>query len=308
MRRFSMAVSMMVIGMILVMPVKSAIGQTEQEDNNSSLSYSFSYTPVYQFESDLDNGGSFDLHRHYLNLSITRQISKSTTIGLGFKYELEKWNFSDLSNILGATVWDNIHRPGISFPISLSFPNYLTLNLTPAFEWSGESDFEPGKGFISGGTLSLSGPLNKDFYVGVGFGLFDQIEATSFFPIIIIKWQINDRLLLTNPFRVGPAGPAGIELVYLPADEWELGVGGSYRTYRFRLNEDNSVAEGVGQNNFIFAFLRIRRKLSKAMALDFSCGSIFNGQLSLENRNGDKLASDDYDAAPIVALTFSGEF
>jgi len=77
-------------------------------------SLSFSYTPLYQFETDLDSAGSFDVQRHLVRFGWMGSVTERLRMGLGLSYDFEKWSFSDLSRIAGATPWDTIHRPGIS--------------------------------------------------------------------------------------------------------------------------------------------------------------------------------------------------
>ena len=36
------------------------------ERDRAKTSYRFSYTLIYQFETDLDSGGNFDVRRHFL--------------------------------------------------------------------------------------------------------------------------------------------------------------------------------------------------------------------------------------------------
>ena len=272
-----------------------------------SFRYSFSYTPLYQFETDLDRGGSFDVSRHYLRFGITRPIRPNLRIGLGLSYDYEKWNFNDLSNVAGASPWSAIHRPGISLPISYSFSDNWTFGFSPTVELSGESGASTDESVTYGAVVSLAHPFTRDLYLGLGFGLFDRLEKTKVFPFILINWKINEQLRLSNPFRAGPAGPAGLELVYTP-QKWELGIGGAYRSYRFRLDDTSAVPNGVGENKFVAGFLRVQRKLGSNLTLDLAAGALFGGELSIENASGNQRGSDDYDTAPFVALTFAGTF
>ena len=81
-----------------------------------------------------------------------------------------------------------------------------------------------------------------------------------------------------------------------------------YRTYRFRLDDQSAVPDGVGENEFLVAFLRLQRKIGARMTLDLAGGALFGGELSIDNVDGDEIGSDDYDPAPFFTLTFAGEF
>ncbi len=299
----------MIIALSLTVFMEPAWGRNDGEGQSASFHYSLSYSPIYQFEADLDDGGSFDVSRHYLRLNITRSVASNLRLGLGLSYDLEKWDFKDRSSVAGATPWATLHRPGLSLPLFYTFADSWTLGVTPTIELAGESGAEFDQSLTYGGILSLAHPFGRNLYLGIGFGIFDELEETAFFPFIVIDWKINDQFRLTNPFRAGPAGPAGLELVYTPAENWELGVGGAYRSFRFRLEDENAVSNGVGENEFLVTFLRVQRKIgSSGLALDLAGGALLGGEVSVENENGDNLGSEDYDPAPFLALTIAGQF
>jgi hypothetical protein len=299
---------LMHICLSIAMLAAPARGQDENTGRAGVSGYSFSYTPIYQFETDLDRGGSFDVTRHYLRLDVVRPVNQELRLGLGLGYDLEKWDFNELPDVAGASPWDALHRPALSLPIFYTFAGSWTLGVTPTIEYSGESGADFGQSLIYGGIVSLAHPFSRDLYLGIGVGLFDELEDTSFFPFLVVKWRINEQFRVSNPFRAGPAGPAGLELVYAPTENWELGVGGAFRTYRFRLDEKNLVPDGIGENQFLVSFLRVQRKIGARLAIDLAGGALFGGELSIETEDGNEIESDDYDPSPFLALTFGGRF
>jgi hypothetical protein len=134
------------------------------------------------------------------------------------------------------------------------------------------------------------------------------LEETQFFPFMIVNWRINEWFRIANPFEAGPSGPAGLEFIYTPTQNWEVGIGGAYRSYRFRLEEDSAVSNGIAENEFLLGFLRVQRRLTEHLKLDLVCGALFEGKLTIENSHGGHVASDAYDPAPVFAATFSGQF
>ena len=78
-----------------------------------------------------------------------------------------------------------------------------------------------------------------------------------------------------NALQAGPTGPAGLELVYRPGEDWGFGLGGAYR------------------------------RLAKEINLDLYGGLLLGGELSLEDSSGRELSSDNYRATPFLALNFS---
>lgn len=302
------SVVLMLIFFLLTVGGTPSRAQDAAAEGGSGIDYSFSYTPVYQFETDLDAGGSFDVGRHYLNFEAMQQLNRDLRLGLGLSYGYEDWNFDDRTDIAGASLWSDLHRAGVSLPIFYRAGNSWTLGLTPTVEFSGESGAEFSDSLIYGGVISASRSFGDNLFLGLGFGIFDELEETVFFPFIVIDWQIGPRFRLANPYRAGPAGPAGLELIYAPAETWELGIGGAYRSLRYRKDDGGAVPDGVVENEFFVGFLRIGKSLSRAFSLDLSGGFLFNGELSIEDADGNGIGDEDYDPAPFAALTFSGEF
>jgi hypothetical protein len=302
------AVLMPILFFLLIVSGTPPRAQEAAAEGGSGIDYSFSYTPVYQFETDLDEGGNFDVNRHYLNFDAMRSFNRDLGLGLGLSYGYENWNFDDRTDIAGASPWSDLHRAGVSLPIFYRAGDAWTLGLTPTVEFSGESGADFSDSLIYGGVISASRSFGDNLYLGLGFGIFDELEETAFFPFIVIDWQISPQFRISNPFQAGPAGPAGLELIYAPAETWKLGIGGAYRSLRFRLDDGGAVPDGIAENEFFVGFLRVGKTMGRSFSLDLSGGFLFNGELSIEDTDGNDVGDEDYDPAPFVALTFRGEF
>jgi hypothetical protein len=87
MRRMSVRKVLVLIGLTMTTLTAPAWGQYESKGQGRTCSYSFSYTPIYQFETDLNRGGRFDVSRHYLRLNFVRPINRKLKLGLGLGYD-----------------------------------------------------------------------------------------------------------------------------------------------------------------------------------------------------------------------------
>ena len=123
-----------------------------------------------------------------------------------------------------------------------------------------------------------------------------------------MDWRFNERWRLSNPFEADALGPAGLELTYSFNNRWHLGGGGVYRSFRFRLNNEGVAPNGVGKNQGIVSFLRLRRAVPSGLEVDFYAGAVLNGELELKDSDGDAVASSDYNTAPFAAVTLSVAF
>lgn len=278
------------------------------EKGRSKTGYRFSYTPLYQFETDLDSGGSFDVQRHFLRFDIARFIDRHWMVGLGLSFDYERWNFSDITGLAGIDLWDELFRPGISVPIFYSTQTNWRFGIIPTIDFAGASGAETSESLSYGAVLSAAYNFGPDLMIGLGAGIFERLDQSEVFPFAVVDWKINDRMRLTNPFRAGPVGPAGLELVYTPNGSWEMGVGGAYRSYRFRLDDSSAVADGIGEVNFWAPFLRVGWRLGERYRFDINGGALVGGNITIEDNNGNELGDTDYDTAPFVGLTLNGRF
>ena len=268
----------------------------------------FSYTPIYQFETDLDSGGSFDVQRHFLRFDISRFINRQWTVGLGLSFDYERWDFSGIAGLSGIDPWDEIFRPGISLPVFYSTGGKWRFGIIPSIEFAGASGAEASESLSYGAVLTAAYAFGPDLMLGLGTGIFERLDQSDVFPFVVIDWKINNRLRLTNPFRAGPVGPAGLELVYAPDDSWEMGMGGAYRSYRFRLDDSSAVADGIGEVDFWAPFLRVGWRVGEHYRFDINGGAMVGGSITIEDENGNQLGETDYDTAPFVGVTLKGQF
>ena len=295
------------ITMILGRP---AIGQAADGERKGvpKTTYRFSYTPLYQFETDLDGGGKFDVKRHFLRFNITRIIDRNWAVGVGLRFDYEKWNFSGIAEFAGAKLWDKLYRPGISIPIFYTTQKSWRIGVIPTLELAGASGAETDKSLSYGAVLSAAYVFGPDLVLGLGGGIFERLDQTEGFPFVVIDWKINDRFRLTNPFRAGPVGPAGLELIYKPVDRWETGIGGAYRSYRFRLDDSSTVANGIGEVDFWAAFARVGWQLGTHYRLDINGGALLDGSITIEDEDSNKLGKTGYDTALFAGLTLKGQW
>ncbi|MGA6926734.1 MAG: hypothetical protein WBY88_13685 [Desulfosarcina sp.] len=275
---------------------------------DAPVGYSFSYTPIYQFETDADTGGSFDVQRHLLRFDISRNIDRHWTVGLGLSFDYERWNFSDIAGLAGIDPWDEIFSPGLSVPVFYSPGNQWRFGIIPSVDLAGASGAEADRSFSYGAVFSAARVFGSNLILGLGGGVFERLDQFEAFPYVVIDWRIDERLRLTNPFRAGPVGPAGLELVYTPAGRWEIGLGGAYRSYRFRLDDSSAVADGIGEVDFWAPFFRIGWRLGPQSRFDLNGGAMVGGSIAIEDENSNSLGQTDYDPAPFAGVTFKGQF
>ena len=267
--------------------------------------YSFSFSPINQFESDFDRGGSFSVQRYGFNFDASKPVTNSLRAGISLGYDFEKYDFSGTPAFAGVDPWSDIHRFSAGLPVSWRMTDIWSFFISPQVEWHGESDVANCKDALGyGAVFAVSYRVNPGLTLGAGAGVFSRMEETKGFPYIAIDWKITEELRLGNPFRTSPSGPAGLELSYRISDRWEIAAGAAYRSYRFRLDDSGVAPDGIGEVDSTVGYARLTYRMGRDFKLDLYGGAAFNGKISIADSNGNnELGSDDFKTAPIMALS-----
>ena len=157
----------------MAVPLRTDAQSTESgERGRSKTMVRFSYTPIYQFDTDLDSGGSFDVQRHFLRFDISRFINRQWIVGLGLSLDYERWNFSDIDGLAGVDLWDEIFRPGISLPVFYSTGGKWRFGIIPSIEFAGASGAEASESLSYGAVLSAAYTFGPNLTLGLCAGIF----------------------------------------------------------------------------------------------------------------------------------------
>ncbi len=211
-------------------------------------------------------------------------------------------------NLGGKNPWGTIQSPGVSFIYSHKFDSNWKLNLIPTIESNAEQGAELGNSLTYGTIVNASKQLSPTLNLGLGTGVFRQIDTNRIFPFVVIDWKITDRWNLNNPFPGGPAGGAGLELSYAVTPQFKISGGAAYRSYRFRLSNSSAYAGGVGQNKFVPIFARFSYAFDRTTLLDLYTIANVGGAVSAIDTSGNTVLSTNYKTAPAIALSLVKRF
>jgi hypothetical protein len=267
--------------------------------------FSFSASTAHLFPADLDGGGSMSATRLVLSLGAKWPLSQALIVGAGLSYDVESYDFDGTTSFGDAAPWDTVHRTSLSLPLTLRTRSRWIYNFSPSLELAVEKGADWDRGVSFGGTLSAMKLIRPGLLLGIGAGAFDRVDKRVVFPYLVVDWQISERFRISNPFRAGPAGPAGLEVVYRGGSGWEAAIGGAYRSFRFRLDNDGAVPGGIGENRFIPLFLRLTGFCSPKWQIDLYGGTLLEGKIKVEDSSADAVREDRYKPSLFFALTFS---
>ena len=79
-----------------------------------------------------------------------------------------------------------MRRYGVSVPVSWALSNNWSLTVAPSVDWFDEKSASNGVSRAWGAMVSGVKQFGGGNCLGVGLGVYDQIEKTSVFPVVIV--------------------------------------------------------------------------------------------------------------------------
>jgi hypothetical protein len=272
------------------------------------IRFSFEASPVYAPKTHVSGGGSMTFARYMAEMKVSMEATEKTSIGLGVSYEFDDYNFTPLTRFAVRDPWNKIHGLNVNGRMGYRLNQKWGLYAVPVIGYSGEEGADFGKSIMYGGSVGAAYTASPTFTIGIAAGVFYRLEQTVVFPAILVNWRVTDRFRVRNPYGMSPAGPAGIELGYDMGNEWNIALGGGYRSSRFRLSQGGPVPGGVGQTSAIIGYLNLTRRLGKHFNASIYGGAAFAGSIRIEDRTGERIDSTSYSTAPIMGLILTASF
>jgi hypothetical protein len=262
-------------------------------------------TAAWQADAHMDSGGDMAVSRYLFALGVEKDVTRPFSLGLQGRYHLSDYDFSGDRGLAGLRPWDRVHALGVEASGTYRFADTWSLGLRPTVGWSGAEGADWSESAVYGLAVSLTKQLRPGLILGTGLGVYAGLEEEKAFPLLVVIWQINERLRLSNPFGQGPGSPAGLTLTCDFGAGLEGAIGAAWRSERFRLAKEDVIAEGIGEVEGVPVWLRLTRRLKTGLALDLWLGAVLAGDVTLEDRDGRRVTSDQHDPAFLGALTLS---
>ena len=280
----------------------------------------------HQFKADIDNAND-EMSRDNALFSLMHRVKlseKTTAFAMG-TYTLHSYNFSGGRNggptpppAVNFYQWDDVHRMVIGGIISHDLNDKWRLIGGGVFRSWGEGGADYADS-ITGGLLGgFDYHPNEDFSIGLIIGAFSALEdSAGILPVPTLKWQFAEGWRL-NIGMVSVADPGiGAEVSWQVNDELMLGAGAAFQNRQFRLKDKGRVAPGangdvsrpsesdaggVGSESEVPIFALVGWKPTPKTAIYLQGGVAVNGNVRVEDNDGDRIRDDDYDAAPFISL------
>ena len=250
-----------------------------------------------QGKADLDGGGSFEATRAYLRAGAVYRYGGGASAGLFVSSGRLNYDFNTPT-----PVFEDITDLSISVPIRFRAGERVSVFVAPSLRY----DYERGASRSDGRTYGFFGgaawKVSESLTIGPALGAFTQIEDDSLrvFPALLVDWDINDRFNLSTGTGLGATQGPGLTLSYATTDKTKLGLSARHENIRFRLNDQGPAPNGVGQDRSLPVVLSIDYEPFPRSSITAFVGAEFNGQLRLDDANGNRIDTRDYDPAPLV--------
>ena len=261
---------------------------------------------VYQFDADLDEGGSYDVKRVSIQAGRGYAWDPRTSASLALGYRYDGYSFSRGSGIAAAAPWEDVHSLSLGVPMRRGIGENWSAFLIPSVQSSGES----GSSFddtITGGVLTgFAYRFGERLTIGPGIGVVSELEdSATVFPILIIDWQITDKLSLETGRGLGATQGPGLTLNYQANRLWSFTLGGRYEKLRFRLDEQGAVPGGIGEDTSFPLFAGCTYSYSPEIQISLVGGVEFGTELVLEDSDGKRIMKESSDPGGFLGITFS---
>jgi hypothetical protein len=264
---------------------------------------------VHQFETDIDNGGSFSVNRLFIQGGPTYTTERGTSVSLAVGYGLDDYDFSGDAGFGGMRPWEDIHTLRFSIPLRWRVSEKWTGFGAPTVRFTGESGADLSDGLTGGAFAGFSYRYSDRLSIGPGIGVLTQLEdSTSVIPIIVINWKITETLSLNTGRGTGATLGPGLTLDWKPSHTWAFSFGGRYERLRFRLADDGTVPNGIGDDRSFPIFGGIEYSFTPMIRISAVGGVEVGGELRLEDEGGNTIIEEDHDPAGFLGVAFSARF
>lgn len=265
---------------------------------------------VHNFDTGIDNGGSFARDSALIQAGVRYAFTPDRSAALSLGYGFENYNFSGTSGLGGADPWSDLHTFRIGAPVIWGIDDRWKIFIIPTVRFQGEIDASFSDSLSGGGFVGFSYKFNDKITIGPGFGAITQLEdQPAYFPVLIIDWQITEKWSFSTGRGIGATLGPGLVLAWKPLDSWRFGIGARFERFRFRLNDNRTVApNGVGEDRNQPVFLTAEYSPNPGIALSVLAGAQTGGELRIDDQNGNRVSETDYETGAFAGFTFQFRF
>ena len=280
--------------LFFVGPLSAQFSVVSIEPEQISKPFRFYAGYGHLFNTDLDNRGDFsrDGFRFLFNGEV--ELTPDLRLINIASYDFNHYDFSSSSRFQ----WNDIHFANYVPLFAWDADEQWTIMAAPIVRLNMAGDAKVKDSIRGGGVVGFSYRSSPTLTLGLIIGALDQIEDDwQVVPIPLIRWQFADSWTFrTAVTQLGGQNGLGAEIAWRWTPKVELTGGAAFQRRRFRLNTN----EQVGQETLIPIYGKLALDIHSQGKLELFVGVAAGGELRLENKNGNKIREEDYDATPML--------
>jgi len=274
----------------------AGIGQQPDAGFNTSLSFDAGFT--WQFQTNMNEPGEVSHGRFHTDGNVRMGVAENLDLVLGWRYQYDHWNFSETP-----TWWKDINTVQLDLGARWRVDDHWMIFGGGQVMWSVEERGSWSRGIIGGGAAGISYAFSKDLIIGGGLGVRSQLEDSAlFYPIVVLDWQITDRLSLDTRLTTGWANQSGAELVYELTEELDLSFAVVFDYERFRLDSSGPVPGGVGTTEALPLALALTWEPYPDATISIYAGATVYGRIKVTDSAQNDVFASTYDPAAIIGF------
>jgi hypothetical protein len=290
------------MSLFLVGPLFAQVAVVDIEPENISKPFQFSAGYGHLFKTDLDRRGDFSRDGFRFRFSGEMEFSRDFQLVNIASYDFNHYDFSSSSRFQ----WNDVHFANYVPLFKWRADEQWTILAAPIVRLNMEGDAKVKDSLRGGGVVGFVYSSSPTLTLGLMIGALDQIEDdVQIVPIPLIRWQFADSWIFrTAVTQLGGQNGLGAEVAWQWTSKVELTGGAAFQRRRFRLNTNDQ----VGQETLIPIYGKLSLGIHPRGKLELFVGVAAGGELRLENKNGNKIREEDYDATGMVGAQLNFVF
>ena len=277
------------------------------------LDSTFALGGGYQLETDV-TGGDFTATRMDANGTLAFEIGERLSAVVRATYNGDMYRFHGFA----PDPWDGVHVVRLNPLVDYRIDDEWAVFAGPLLEFAFENGADLGQSFRPGGLLGASFQPNNRLRIGFGVVGVRDIEDDMYIqPLLLLDWIASERIRVHLQSWTTRGG--SLDVTFAALDWLDLGLHGSYRHERFRLDRREIVlypsptnpivvslppSEGVGEDeayrvgataSFLPPF-DVWHEIFGDARIDLEAGVDVAGEMRVESSSGSTLSTTDYDS------------
>ena len=283
-----------------VAPVDQSVAPLGQsEDMTASASVGAGWT--WQLRTNLKDsgGGRFSVDRGHAHARARIGLRKDLDLVLGGRYQRDNFSWSEIP-----AVWTSINTTRFDASLEWKASQQLQIFGGGMTRWAAEEGASLSDGFEAGGAIGAAWAFSERLVLGGGVGMRTRIlDDPLWFPIIVVEWQIAERLRLSSRLTSGWANQSGAELVYELREGLDVGLAVVFDYQRFRLSDDASrLSGGAGSTEALPITAFLAYNITPRFSVTAYAGATVYGRLTGTTQGRNETFASNYDPAPVLGF------